>query len=85
MLTWRELLDETLRAGLHTMDELREADAVEEALWAIGAIWDRASEALDFPDSTAPELDDDTGLAVDAVVDGVLERIWEQERSGEDD
>ena len=85
MLTWRELLDETLRAGLHTMDELREADAIEDALWEIGAIWDRASEALDFPDSAAPELDDDTGLAVEGVVDAVLERIWEQERSGEDD
>ena len=82
-MTWRELLEETLRAGLHTMDELREADAVEDALWSIGAIWDRASEALDFPDSAAPELDDDTGLAVDAVVDEVLERIWEQERNNE--
>ena len=76
-MTWRELLDETLRAGGHSMGELAEESAIGDALWEIGAIWDLAAEAQQFPDAEAPELDDDTGLLVEAAVDRVLERLWE--------
>ena len=79
MLTWRELLDETLRAGGHSMGELAEEGAIGDALWEIGSVWDRASVAQEFPDSEAPALDDDTGLLVEAAVDRVLERLWDDE------
>ena len=76
-MTWREMLDETLRAGGHSMGELAEEGAIGDALWEIGSVWDRASEAQKFPDSEAPALDDDTGYLVEVAVERVMGRISE--------
>lgn len=71
-MTWIELVQEYVEAAGHSMDAVREAGYVGDALWEIGSIWDRASEAQEFPDSEAPELDDSTGLLVEARIDEVL-------------
>ena len=71
-MTWIELVQEYVEAAGHSMVAVREAGYIGVALVAVGGIWDRAMEASDFPDSEAPELDDSTGLLVEARIDEVL-------------
>ena len=71
-MTWIELVQEYVEAAGHSMEAVREAWYVGVALFVVGGIWDRGLEASDFPDSEAPELDDSTGLLVEARIDEVL-------------
>ena len=71
-MTWIEVLREYVEAAGFSLDAVREAGYVGVALVAVGGIWDRGMEASEFPDAEAPELDDDTGLLVEARIDEVL-------------
>lgn len=74
-MTWIELVQEYVEAAGHSMVAVREAGYVGVALVAVGGIWDRGQEASDFPGSEAPELDDSTGLLVEARIDEVLRQM----------
>ena len=76
-MTWRELLNETLRLSWPGWASTLDEAAIGDALWEIGSVWDRASEAQKFPDSEAPALDDDTGYLVEVAVERVIGRISE--------
>ena len=75
MSTWIELLREYVEAAGFSLAELREAGYVGVALIAVGGLWDRGQEASEFPDAEAPDLDDDTGLLVEARIDEVLRQM----------
>lgn len=74
-MTWIEVLREYVEAAGFSLDAVREAGYVGVALIAVGGIWDRGQEASEFPDSEAPELDDSTGLLVEARIDEVLRQM----------
>ena len=78
-MTWIELVQEYVEAAGHSMVAVREAGYVGVALLMVGGIWGRCQEASEFPDSEAPELDDSTGLLVEARIDEVLRQMMIEE------